>query len=953
MYHCHLQIYFTGYWCGAFDIVKSMPPLEQFTHSFSHSERWEEDMAAGADVIFVNLRGADETGGLGGSGRADEAGEPGVSGRPDETGGPGALSEAQALAARRADVSLILLCDREQAALAAESAAGIDDIWTMPVSDGEVRFRFLKWQKECRQGKDLWLADQYLEAIMRTTPSLIWYKDMDGIHRKVNESFCRALHKTRQQVEGRDHSYIWGAAPDDPERIGYDCRESDRNAIQERKTYTSEETVKTGDGLKLLKTYKSPLYDLDGSVMGTVGIGVDVTLEREYEKEITKKNRTLETIFTALECGVLCHTMDGKRILGINRAALEILGYQSQEEMMEDGFQMVAQSVLDEDKPKLRACMASLKKEGDGVSIEYRVRHKDGTITHVMGNVKLIRENGELCYQRFLLDCTVQKNREKENERYQTELVQALSIDYSLVFSFDLDTGEGTPLRIDDGGGGYASAIISAGSFSESMESYIETFVYEQDRELLRQAVSGERLRLELSERKIYFVSYRCLRGGRLKYYEMKAVRAGNWDESHCAVLGFRSVDEETRKEMEQKRLLENALMQANLANESKSAFLANMSHEIRTPMNAICGMTDLLLDEELSPAGREYVSTIKSSGEGLLGIINDILDFSRIESGKMPIVPTEYYFNSLIHDIMSMMEPRVKGKPIRLAAEIQRDIPGKLCGDVGRIKQILINIMGNATKFTREGSVTLRVGWKPVGEDTALLTVSVIDTGIGIKKENLGKLFDVFEQVDIKKNLGIEGTGLGLSIVRLLLERMGGHIQVESEYGKGSTFTFTLPQKIIDRAPCEYGHGGPKETSAAFTVRFTAPAARIMVVDDNYVNLRVASGLLKKFDIVPDLACSGQECLARLTKEEPYDLIFMDHMMPEMDGIEAAGRIRAMGGEYKKLPIVALTANAVKGVEKEFLAGGMNDFLSKPVALRTLSGILERWLPSEKLLRR
>ena len=230
-----------------------------------------------------------------------------------------------------------------------------------------------------------------------------------------------------------------------------------------------------------------------------------------------------------------------------------------------------------------------------------------------------------------------------------------------------------------------------------------------------------------------------------------------------CSVLSVIAIDNTVviRRNMKE---MERLMHEAEASNEAKSAFLANMSHEIRTPMNAICGMTDMLLDEELSEQGKEYAATIKSSGEGLLSIINDILDFSKIESGKMLIIPEEYYFSSMIHDLMSMMEVRVKEKPVKLRTEIQDDIPCRLYGDIGRVKQVIINIMGNATKFTNEGTITLKVSWKSETIDTGRLIFSVIDTGIGIRPEHMSKLFDAFEQVDMKKNKGIEGTGLGLS---------------------------------------------------------------------------------------------------------------------------------------------------------------------------------------------
>ncbi|MGN1151162.1 MAG: ATP-binding protein [Lachnospiraceae bacterium] len=417
-----------------------------------------------------------------------------------------------------------------------------------------------------------------------------------------------------------------------------------------------------------------------------------------------------------------------------------------------------------------------------------------------------------------------------------------------------------------------------------------------------------------------------------------------------CSVLSVIAIDNTVviRRNMKE---MERLMHEAEASNEAKSAFLANMSHEIRTPMNAICGMTDMLLDEELSEQGKEYAATIKSSGEGLLSIINDILDFSKIESGKMPIIPEEYYFSSMIHDLMSMMEVRVKEKPVKLRAEIQDDIPCRLYGDIGRVKQVIINIMGNATKFTNEGTITLKVSWKSETIDTGRLIFSVIDTGIGIRPEHMSKLFDAFEQVDMKKNKGIEGTGLGLSISRLLVQRMGGQIQVESEYGKGSCFTFDVVQKVIDATPCEYSKNKKKTKVKQFKLTFTAPDARVLVVDDNKVNLRVASGLLKKFDIVPDLVDNGKDCVEMIRREAKYDLIFMDHMMPEPDGIEATGLIRAIGTPYTdKLPIIALSANAVQGMEEEFIKGGMNGFLPKPIALDMLAETLEKWLPMDKI---
>lgn len=409
MYHCHVRFYLTGQNCRAFEIIKEMLPFEHFTHEFVESIEPDKELASGADVIFANLQDMD------------------------------AAETSQVLCSGKAEgAELILLMDQSRFALLADRLSEIKDIWTLPVEEDEVRFRFLRWQQTYKREKDFWQTSQFFESTINNIPNLIWYKDKEGIHEKVNDSFCKTVNKTKKQVEGRGHAYIWDVEYDDPA-----CIESEREVMRRKETCVSEELIDTGDGKRTLTTYKSPLYDLDGSVMGTVGVAIDITQERAYEQEIIKKNRTLETIFTAMDCGVMCHTLDGSRIISINRAALTILGYSSQDELMKEGFDVIASSVIEEDREKLQEAIRDLKKEGDSVSLEYRVRHTDGQILHIMGNIKLLKENGELFYQRFLLDCTAQKLLEEKNERRRMEWVQALSIDYNFVCFFDLDSGMG------------------------------------------------------------------------------------------------------------------------------------------------------------------------------------------------------------------------------------------------------------------------------------------------------------------------------------------------------------------------------------------------------------------------------------------------------------------------------------------------------------------------------
>jgi len=500
----------------------------------------------------------------------------------------------------------------------------------------------------------------------------------------------------------------------------------------------------------------------------------------------------------------------------------------------------------------------------------------------------------------------------------------------------------------------------------------------------------------------------------------------------------------------------------AERSSRSKGDFLAKMSHEIRTPMNAIIGMTELALREEMPASAREHAITVKQAGVNLLSIVNDILDFSKIESGNMQIVPTGYLLSSLINDVISIIRMRTVDSHVRFAVYVDSNLPNALLGDETRIRQILINLLGNAVKFTDKGYVSLTILGEITDDNTIILTMEVKDTGRGIKQDSIGKLFSSFVQLDEEANKNIEGAGLGLAISRNLVKAMDGEITVESEYGKGSTFTVTLPQKIEhserlavvehpeeksaivyerreayadsilyaitnlgvkcaiasnDEEFCEmlgkgsfpfifishtllernkevvlqfngdtqvvllaeFGETHPVgnwsilsmpvhaisianvfngvsesfsyNTNEELTVRFVAPDARVLIVDDINTNLKVARGLLLPYEMEIDLCNSGMEAI-KAVRSKDYDIVFMDHRMPEMDGVEATERIRTLDGKnpyYKDLTIVALTANAVSGTREMFLQSGFDDFLSKPIDTVKLNSILEKWIPKEK----
>ena len=416
-------------------------------------------------------------------------------------------------------------------------------------------------------------------------------------------------------------------------------------------------------------------------------------------------------------------------------------------------------------------------------------------------------------------------------------------------------------------------------------------------------------------------------------------------------IQGYMMTIVDVTKIIEQNHLMKRLVLQTEDANRAKTNFVSNMSHEIRTPMNSIVGITEILLRSQHSPKEQEYLLNIQSSGRVLLTIINDVLDCSKMEAGKMQLFDEPYDTCSLFHDLRISMENRIGHSGLELIYDIDQDIPCKLKGDMGRIRQVIINLVNNAIKYTEKGSVRFSVHVRQKNTDKVMLYYEVADTGIGIRKEDQKILFDAFQRVEMDRNRYVEGTGLGLTISQNLVNMMGGVIEVESEYGKGSRFFFTIEQTIIDPTPVSaVNYNGQKDnvTEKEAECLFIAPEAHILLVDDNELNLVVAKELLKPLRMQIDTAENGLQAV-KMVRDSQYDLVLMDHMMPVMDGIEAAKAIRALPEDkYQKLPIIALTANAMVDARKEFLNAGMNGFVAKPIDFARICNQLKLWLPKD-----
>ena len=582
------------------------------------------------------------------------------------------------------------------------------------------------------------------------------------------------------------------------------------------------------------------------------------------------------------------------------------------------------------------------------------------------------RESGNICYVEFSAMMTRNPltghvvafitERECNNSKvYQTIVDKILArqfemIAYMAIGRYHVTVSDDLP-----------EGSILPKSMHETFNSYIHDEIVpilhgtEEQIHSMAHSLAPDSIAFGTQKNALYEVNIACEIDGKIFYkqFNFYAVNPGFYIILVADTTRLHREQQERSEQLEEAlELAKAAMQQARRANSAKSEFLANMSHEIRTPINAVLGMNEMIIRESTNDRIITYARNVESAGRNLLSIINDILDFSKIEAGKMEIAESDYKLSSVLNDVTNMIVFKARQKDLVFNVKVDESLPDGLYGDEVRVRQVVTNVLNNAVKYTHEGSVSLGVSGEKAftesGREIINLVFKISDTGIGIKTEDLPKLFKKFERIDLIKNNTVEGTGLGLSITQNLLHLMNGTINVESEYGKGSVFTIYLPQKVTSDEPIGNFHekfDRYVHTMRAYQESFKAPEAHLLVVDDTDMNLTVIDGLLSKTEINLDTASSGADALI-LTKASKYDLILMDQRMPIMDGTQTLNAIRAQDdGMNTDTPIICLTADAVSGARNKYLEEGFTDYLSKPVEGATLEAALIKYLPPEKII--
>jgi len=678
----------------------------------------------------------------------------------------------------------------------------------------------------------------------------------------------------------------------------------------------------------------------------------------------------LQTVSTMFEANPQINILfdDVFRVIDCNPGAVTFLGFKTKEELLDGFFEHVSRYIPEtlsngQRSLSLREQLEEAAKEGSA-KLETELR-LNGEIRRLSVNLRKIPYKGSFAIVAYVFDLTEVFQREMQlahaKELNELQLAKLnLVVQGTKIGLWDMEVVHDDPVNpnntfIWSDEFRHMLGYTDENDFPNILSSW-SNLLHPEDKEATLNAFAKHML--DNTGKTPYDVEYRLLRKtGEYAYYRASGESIRDKDGNAIRVAGALMDITDTKNMMRDK---DRQKEEAQAANRAKSTFLANMSHELRTPLNVVIGLTSLILeDKRLDKNVTDNLIKISNAGSTLLSIVNDVLDFSKIEAGKLELSPGEYYTASMLNDIITFTTARIGEKSIKFRLDIEDNLPYKLYGDDLRVKQIFTNLLTNAVKYTDKGSIELRARCKREG-DAVWMNAAVSDTGVGISEDDIKNLFFDYHRIDSQSNHHVEGTGLGLSITKNLIELMGGEIKVESEYGKGSTFSFRIKQGYVNDAVLgadaseklrSFRYSDDKRAVSQKLVRIDLSYARVLVVDDITINLDVAAGILSNYKLQVDCLTSGQAALDRIQAGTPvYNVIFMDHMMPEMDGIETVDRIRALGTEYaKKIPIIALTANAIKGTEDMFFEHDFQAFITKPIDVMEMDSVLKKWVRDDK----
>lgn len=695
-----------------------------------------------------------------------------------------------------------------------------------------------------------------------------------------------------------------------------------------------------------------------------------IKLEKEKKRLAEGQQRLVAETMDSISCGVLRYRTADHYILAVNQAALNILGYRSKEELQADHFAGVANTVVEEDKIKIFAKKAELRNIGDEGYVEYRVCRPDGSLRYVYGDIRrLVDAEGNEVFQRTLVDVTEQKSlelelfreqarRAMEAEAQKAEALASSNEQKAILLGLGKLFGRFcyANLVTDDCQFVFTDDDVrfkgkNAWSYDRTLRDFVERLVHKSDKELVYRVASRSYIREHLSPENPFY-SYQCRRmsEGRYKWFRtyiiLSSIRADG--EVENIVVAIQDIDEEKERDERQKQALKEAYDAAMKANRAKSDFLSTMSHDIRTPMNGIIGITTIAESHLGEPEKmEECLGKIKVASHHLMDLINDVLDMSKIESGKVNLLESEFSMKELVDSLAMVLQPQMKEKEHHFTVNMHDIVHDYLKGDVTRLNQIFINILGNSIKYTeRHGQISMELmELHSSSENYANYKIVITDNGIGMSREFLPHLFETFTQEEKSARSEYKGTGLGMAITHNLISMMGGSVEVESEEGYGTVFTVYLPLKIVDRDSEATKASDKKNTLETYA------GYRFLLAEDNELNREVAAEILQARGALVETAVDGKEAVRLFAESERgyYDAILMDIQMPVMNGYEATQEIRRMQRkDADTIPIIALTANAFAEDAQRAKKAGMNAHISKPIDFAKLAAELKRLIKTE-----